>query len=287
MTAALELWRLVIRGERAEIETIAAELSGNPEAGVLSVSAYTEQDGARCEVYFANRADAEHARNDIASARLSIILDRVSEADWRDGAPSDAPVWVGKFLIAAAPAPMLGSPAVPIALGRSEAFGRGDHPSTQGCLLAIERLAERAAENRTPRHILDVGCGSGILSIAAAKIWPDARVAGVDIDPAAPPLAEQAATDNGVGERCSFAVADGAVGEAMAYDLAMMNILAGPIAQLFPGVAARMRPDGAIVIAGFYQHQSEAVFASVREAGWRPDEGIDVEGWITAICRLL
>ena len=93
---------------------------------------------------------------------------------------------------------------MPIRLDAGLAFGSGEHDSTRGCLLALDRLARR----RRLKRVLDLGCGSGILAIAAAKCWP-ARVLAADNDPVAVAVARANAARNGVGRRVRCLVSDG------------------------------------------------------------------------------
>ena len=123
----------------------------------------------------------------------------------------------------------------PIEIDAGLAFGSGEHATTRSCLAAIDRLARQ----RRFVRVLDVGCGSGVLAIAAAKCWP-AAVLAVDNDPIAVRVARDNAELNGVGERVRAELAEGYghpfVRRRRPYDLILANILADPLIELAPAL---------------------------------------------------
>jgi ribosomal protein L11 methyltransferase len=158
--------------------------------------------------------------------------------------------------------------AVPIEIDAGLAFGSGEHATTRSCLTAIDQLARR---HRFAR-VLDVGCGSGVLAIAAAKSWP-AEVLGVDNDPIAVRIASANAALNGVGHRVRTVLAEGyahsLVRRRRPFDLILANILADPLIELAPALRASLAPGGYAVLSGLLDRQADAVVAAHRRQGLR------------------
>lgn len=160
--------------------------------------------------------------------------------------------------------------AVVVALDPGLAFGTGTHPSTALCL---DWLAGADLAGRT---VLDYGCGSGLLAVAALKLGA-ARAVAVDIDPQALQAARENAAVNGVGERLDV-VAASAYGERR-FDVVLANILAGPLVQLAPRLAASCRPGGALVLAGLLpSHAPDVQRAYARDFDFGPV--VAREGWV-------
>ncbi|MBL8520196.1 MAG: 50S ribosomal protein L11 methyltransferase [Betaproteobacteria bacterium] len=136
---------------------------------------------------------------------------------------------------------------IAIRLDPGAAFGTGGHPTTRMCLQWLEENPGRVAG----KQILDYGCGSGILAIAAMKLGAGSAL-GIDIDPVALPAARGNAADNGV--EVTFIGADARVGQV--FDLALANILANPLKALAPALAAHTRGGGSLVLAGLLDEQA-------------------------------
>jgi ribosomal protein L11 methyltransferase len=160
--------------------------------------------------------------------------------------------------------------AVPLQVDAGLAFGTGRHETTRGCLLALDRLARQ----RAVRRPLDLGCGSGILAIAMAKLWDapgDVSVLAVDNDPQAVAVARENAALNGVGERVRAVVGGGygaaAIRAAAPFDLVAANILARPLIRLAPGLARALAPGGVAILSGLLDEQADAVMAAHRRRG--------------------
>jgi ribosomal protein L11 methyltransferase len=160
--------------------------------------------------------------------------------------------------------------AVIVALDPGLAFGTGTHPSTALCL---DWLAEADLAGKT---VLDYGCGSGLLGIAALKLGA-ARVTAVDIDPQALTATRENGAVNGVADRMTILLgADYSLG---AHDVVVANILAGPLAELAPRLAGSCAVAGTIVLAGVLpMHATEVQRAYEKWIDWRPD--VEREGWV-------
>jgi ribosomal protein L11 methyltransferase len=150
-----------------------------------------------------------------------------------------------------------------------EAFGTGHNPTTAGCLVALDALTRR----RGFRRVLDLGCGSGVLAIAAARLLPSARVVAVDEDPVATDVARANARLNRVGPRLKILTATGfahpLLRPARSFDLVLANILPGPLQRLATEIHKALVPGGIGVLSGLLNQQAGAVAMTYRAAGFR------------------
>ena len=144
------------------------------------------------------------------------------------------------------------------------AFGSGHHETTRGCLLALDRLA-RARSFARP---LDLGCGTGALALAMARLWRR-PVLAVDTDPEAAAAARGNARRNGLGRLVDCRRSEGfaALPPGARYDLIAANLLAAPLAAMAPELAARLAPGGVAVLSGILRRQARAVLAAYRPRG--------------------
>ncbi len=168
-----------------------------------------------------------------------------------------------------------------ILIDAGEAFGTAHHPTTLGCLLAIDRLASR----RAFASVLDLGCGSGLLAIAAARALPRAKIVGVDIDPTSVAVATANGSANGVARRIKFVEGAGlavpAVRQAQPFDLVVANILAGPLVSLAPILRRAVAPGAALVLSGLLTPEVQTVAAAYRAQGFMLVAHRRIEGWST------
>jgi ribosomal protein L11 methyltransferase len=174
--------------------------------------------------------------------------------------------------------------AIGLALDAGLAFGTGEHDSTRGCLEAFERLAEWGV---APARVLDMGCGSGILAIAAAKLWPASSVLGCDNDPVAVMVATENTATNGVAARIGLCVGEGyaaqAVRDAAPFDLIAAKILADPLEAMAGDLARHLAPPGHAVLSGLLASQAEGVLGAHAAHGLALAQRIDLGAWTTLI----
>ena len=158
--------------------------------------------------------------------------------------------------------------AVNLILDPGMAFGTGSHPTTRLCLEWLERNVAAACT------VLDYGCGSGILAIAAARLGAGS-VAGVDIDPLAVEAARANAERNGV----TALFADSAMPVAGEYDVVVANILSNPLRVLAPAICAHVRRGGKLALSGILREQADEIIAIY--AQWLPMQVADTrEDWV-------
>lgn len=163
------------------------------------------------------------------------------------------------------------------------AFGTAHHATTHGCLIALDRLIKRLR----PRCMLDIGTGSGILAIAAAKA-SNMTVLASDIDPIATATAAENARKNGVAARVHTVRAEGLSHQVLrraSVDLLFANLLLRPLLDLAPTVAGALRPGGICVLSGLLDVQAPKVEARFRSFGFRLDSRILLDGWVTLLLR--
>jgi ribosomal protein L11 methyltransferase len=289
-TEVSSVWRVVawVRGADAA-EAVFCFLDGNADA----VSALeTAADEWRVEAYRRSPLLNSKLRMQLALTAaadagelVDLFEERLTARDWlADNQLSFPPLRVGRFFIygshycGGVPAGAIG-----IAVDAATAFGTGEHPSTRGCLLALERMARR----RRFRRPLDIGTGTGILSIVAAKLLHRRVLAG-DIDPAAVSLSQHNAARNGVRALVQTLRAPGyrdrSIGSAR-YDLILSNILARPLARMAPDLARRLAPGGRAVLSGLLRGQEPIVLAPHRGCGIVLDHRVVIDGWSTLVMR--
>lgn len=168
------------------------------------------------------------------------------------------------------------------------AFGTGHHATTKGCLLALEDLARsprpEAGRGAPSFRALDLGTGTGLLAIAAAKLWPRARVAASDIDPVAVEVARENCGLNGAPAiQCVTAPGFRHARLAERFDLVIANILAGPLKRLARDMAAHTAGGGRVLLSGILDEQAADVLAVYRAVGFRLARRRDLEGWAVLV----
>lgn len=168
-----------------------------------------------------------------------------------------------------------------ILIEAGEAFGTAHHATTYGCLIALDRLAER----QRFRRILDLGCGSGILAIAAARSWQQATIYGVDIDEQSVVVARENAAVNKVGAQISFICGPGVsspqIRNAAPFDLIVANILAGPLVQLAPDIRRVAEVGAVVILSGLLTRESARVLAAYLAQGFALLSHRRYDGWST------
>jgi ribosomal protein L11 methyltransferase len=168
-----------------------------------------------------------------------------------------------------------------ILIDAGEAFGTAHHASTLGCLLAIDHLTRARAFSR----VLDLGCGSGVLAIAAARALPRADILASDSDAEAIAVATANAKTNGVGRRITFCCANGVthpwLRHAAPFDLVIANILAAPLRALAPHLRTALRGGGTLVLSGLLDPEAPGVTAIYAAQGFALQERRRIAGWST------
>ncbi len=172
---------------------------------------------------------------------------------------------------------------IALTLDAGLAFGSGEHGSTRGCLRALERAARRR-----PRRILDLGTGSGILAMAAARLLRR-PVLATDIEPDSVRVARQNATKNRLGRLVKVRLADGwrhpVVRAGGPYDLVIANILARPLCLMARHLRMHLALGGTVILSGLLGTQARSVIAAHRHHGLRLEARVNEAPWTTLVLR--
>jgi ribosomal protein L11 methyltransferase len=276
------------RSARAMTELI-GEIFDPAETAVAAFE--TEEDGPwLLEAYFAMEPDEAAIRNLLrpvvgAEADKGVFVP-LEQQDWVKASLEGLnPVRAGRVLVHGSHDRQHRRPNdIAIEIEAALAFGTGHHGTTKGCLLAfVDEL-----KLRQPRHVLDVGTGTGILAFAAAKILKRPVVAG-DIDPEAVRVARENARLNGIAPWMRLYVGPG-IRNALAdrpghFDLIFANILAKPLRMLAPSLSRVAGRDGTLILSGLLVRDVPGVLSAYAAQGWHLQRRYDLEGWVALVLK--
>ena len=285
------VWRLRLTADDAELAERAAAALGSVCG---AVSAFEAATGGAWLVEGFSLAPVPGGDLDTALALAwagrgpapKPILERLPPRDWvRENQESFPPRRIGRYFIHGSHhrgRPPAGQ--VALLIDAATAFGTGEHASTAGCLRALDQLARR----RRHRRILDMGTGTGILAIAAAKTF--ARdVLAVDIDRGAVRAARLNVRRNGIAPRVTTRASRGYLNREISrrrpYDLVLANILARPLARMAADLRRVLAPGGVAVLAGLIDWQAPYVLAAHRAQRLNLVKCSVIDGWCTLILR--
>jgi ribosomal protein L11 methyltransferase len=254
--------------------------------GDAAVAAFERPDG-RWDVtlHFAHEPDQALVRDLVGNVAgeavaQNIAFDTIEAKDWvRASLDNLVPVPAGRFLVhgqhdrARIPPNKLG-----IEIEAALAFGTGHHGTTRGCLLLLDHVLK----TRRPRRVLDLGTGTAVLAIAAAKAL-HGEVLASDIDPASVKVARENTRLNGVGNLVRVIRATGLSAAEFApparFDLVLANILANPLRQLAQPMVQHLTPGAQVILSGLLNQQAMSVVAAYRVRGLVPLRHLKIEGW--------
>lgn len=265
------------------------------EAGFVVTSCEVSRDGPwRIEVFGETEdrqvADAIRvAAHALGLPEPSWTWETLPDIDWvAENQRSFKPFAVGPFWVHPSHnADGMPAALLPLRIDAGMAFGTGTHATTRGCLELLATLDRAGTANA-----VDVGCGSGILAIAMAKLW-QRPVIGGDNDAEAVEVARENAALNGVGDLCRFVHAIGLRNDALhalkPYDLVVANILAGPLMELSDSFSAAIWPGGRALLSGLLLEQADDILAVYRRWGFTLERHVDLETggaiWRTLLLR--
>lgn len=271
-------------------------LWASPPVIVSSEPDPSRPDDWRLDIFFdeePTQAQLNVILNAMPSSDPSLArLEPVPDADWVTQSQAGLdPIDAGPFHVRHDPSEYPRPGAIDLLVPASQAFGTGAHETTRGCLLM---LAELKASGHRFGNVADIGTGTGLLAFAARALWPRAHFIASDIDPVSIEVTAQNAGMNRVplGDRPGELLLATAPGvdhpliEGLApYDLLIANILAGPLIELAPSLAAQLAEGGSLILAGLLDVQAERVLAAYRAQGLRLARRVDPGDWPTLHLR--
>jgi ribosomal protein L11 methyltransferase len=257
------LWKASIALTKLEAGDAAAalELDGSAQAVLIVEEPFA--DGAVVEALYTEAPDAAYLTR---IAGRDVKVEPLPDQDWirlsQEGLP---PVRAGRFFVYGAhDAGTVPHGVIPMRIEAGLAFGTGHHETTALCLGALSDLARK----RSFRNVLDLGTGTGLLAIGAAKLWKRPVLAS-DIDPVAVEVARDNARANWVAPLIRAVTADGLANPVLAggapYDLLIANILAGPLTQLAPSILRSLAPGAVLLLSGLLRNQEKLVISFYRD----------------------
>jgi len=283
-----EAVQIIARGPRLEAEAAAAALEAEPATEALTYSILEEDEDH--DVWRIDAFPTTDEERDALTAvlarfgKLRTVVEKLADADWLAMALSGLPpVRAGRFFVYGAHDRGL-APAstVNLRIEAGAAFGTGHHGTTVGCLQAFHDLLK----SRRFERVLDVGCGTGVLAIAAARTGSRVAV-GTDIDGPSVRIANENAALNRAQAR--FVHASGLnhpeVRKDRPYDLVFANILAPPLVALSQDIRTALKPGGFAILSGLLRTQERRVLAAYMSKGFRLHRRLHRDAWATLVLR--
>ena len=293
MAAAFQPWALDITTTPDLAFDLADDLGMEGVMTALSVTIFdAPQTRGKTQMLvqalFETEADAVAAQD-----RLELPGDTPSQItqlpakDWVSETQAGlAPVRAGRFFVYGShDADKVPADIVPLHVDAGMAFGTGHHGTTAGCLRMFSDLLDAQFPIGS---VLDLGCGAGILAMAAAKTLPDAQILATDIDPDAIAVTAQNMIENAVQGRIQTAVANGfdsAVLKNRRFDLIFANILSGPLMGLADDISAAAAPGGHVILSGILDEKADQVAARFTQAGLHVTPQPSLEGWTSLLAE--
>ncbi len=259
-----------------------------PAAHAVSCSCVDEANNLWVvEAYYdekPNRQDFEVLLIDLPVSLTDLTIKPVENRNWvEESLKGLAPVHAGRFYVHGSHDRHTRQPArINLQIDAGTAFGTGHHGTTTGCLLALNQLAKANQIS----NILDVGCGTGVLAIAAARLLKKPAIAS-DIDPEAVRVTKRNAARNQVTPLLSALTASGidhrAISQSAPYDLIFANILAGPLVVLAPQITPLLSAKGHVVLSGLTTDQERWVLAAWQAQGLVVKNRFRLNNWSTLV----
>jgi len=210
-------------------------------------------------------------------------ISELPETDWVAHVRRElAPVEAGRFFVYGShDADKVPADCEPLLIEAAMAFGTGHHGTTLGCLRALDRLA---GEGFHGKNVVDIGCGTAVLAMAAARIWPEPVLAS-DIDEVAVEVAQANVDANNLSGRVTCVEAAGfdhpQLAEAAPFDLVFANILKGPLVALAPDMARALQPAGYAILSGLLNEQADEVIEVYARSGINLVHRESIGDWTT------
>jgi ribosomal protein L11 methyltransferase len=273
--------QIIARGPRAAAEAAAAAIDLDPRLEGATYSILEEDEDReiwRIDAFPTTDDEVEGLKAVLADHAVTVEVEKLADADWLAMSLSGLPpVEAGRFFVYGAhDQGKVPQGRVTLKIDAGAAFGTGHHGTTVGCLEAFDKLLE----TQTFEKVLDVGCGTGVLAIAAAKTGSPIAV-GTDIDEPSARIANENAEINDA--KCDFYFADGLsdprIAQHAPYDLVFANILAAPLVHLAPEIGAALKSGGVAILSGLLRTQEDRVLEAYLPLGFKVEQTIHHDAW--------
>jgi len=251
---------------------------------------YTDDGLEQLVGYLRNSVSLADMQNEAKKAGIELpeyTAEKLQSNDWlTENVIKFAPLEVEEFLVYGVHEKNMDTHGkIGVKVYAATAFG-SEHQTTKCCLQGISDINKLCGE---AQKFLDVGTGSGILSIAAAKLWKKAQIVAVDIDDESVEVTKQNAADNGVAEQIKVAYSDGysadLVRENAPYDVILANILARPLIAMAKDMAQNLKKGGYAVISGFIDEQVDWVVGEHQKYGLELQKLYEMDNWRAALLK--
>ncbi len=281
-----------LKADESVAKRIATLLHESLPPDDIATSAFEGDDGLwRIELHFRDPPDEKTVRELVGAAAgekaaAALQFETLTSKDWVEASLKGLPpVFAGRFVVHGAhDRRRVPSHAIGIEIEAALAFGTGHHGTTRGCLLALDHLAK----TKKGRRVLDIGTGTGVLAIAAARLW-HANTLATDIDPKAVIAARGNIAFNRAAAYVETICVAGAsvrrIRERGPYDLIFANILLGPLIRMSQPLAARAAPGAHIILSGLLPSHAHAAFNAYRAQGLVLERRFPLDGWMTLLLR--
>ena len=264
--------------EPVPVSVVAAEEDEQADVWILTAHFLEEPDRDALEETIVSLLSGPDAM------KGKLVVSIVPEVDWvAESLKGLQPIEAGRFYVHGSHDPKPKKPnLIPLTIDAGQAFGTGHHGTTKSCLLMLDRLTRLI----DPVHILDMGCGSGILALAAAAVWKT-PVLATDIDPIATDVTSENARLNQLSPLIETKTGPGfrspLIEERGPYDVIFANILANPLRRMAPELTHALAGNGYAILSGILWHQEKLVLSAYLSQGLKLNWRIRDGDWVTLL----
>ncbi len=289
------VWKVSFVAPIAHADAFATILSDAfyPDAQAVATAEVEEHVSWSVEAYYQDEPDTHQIETiirplaeDLDLTLPAVNVEALPDINWvAKSLEGLAPIETDRFFVHGAhDADKCPASRIPLLVDAGEAFGTGHHGTTLGCL----KFIELECRHRKPARILDLGCGTGLLAIAAAKLTGQ-RVVASDIDPIATRVTRDNARANKIHPLIQTITAKGTNHPELKahgpYDLLIANILAGPLAHMAPDVEQQLASGGTLILSGILHEQEQMVLSAYRGQGLYLLDRMRIDEWVTLRLR--
>lgn len=279
-------------GDEFSAKRIVDLLTESFEEGEAAIAAFENPQGRwDVTVHFADPPDEASIRNLVSLASDdtvagSIVFDTIEAKDWvKESLEGLVPVRAGRFIVHGShDRDKVRDNQLGIEIEAALAFGTGHHGTTRGCLIYLDYVLR----SKAPKRILDLGTGTGVLAIAAAKATKQ-HVLATDIDAMSVKVAHENMWLNGVGNLvetvCATGFSSPAIAKHAPFDLILANILANPLRAMATDMERHMASNGMVILSGLLPHQATSVIVAYRARGLVLLKQQIIEGWSSLLMQ--